>query len=103
MNRATLPFGCGHCAASPGYWPKVHFESGVRSARVNATTTKRSARMRSFCRFLLCDRSPKRSDVRGSDESVAGEQFRPERGGLTQCLLARALVLGASRSHATSA
>jgi hypothetical protein len=27
--------------------------------------------MRSFCRFLLFDRPPKRSDVRGSDESVA--------------------------------
>jgi hypothetical protein len=27
----------------------------------------------SFCGFLFCDRSPKRSDVRGSDESVAGQ------------------------------
>jgi hypothetical protein len=37
--------------------------------------------MRSFCRFLLSDRSPKRSDVRGSDESVAMTPQQPAASG----------------------
>jgi hypothetical protein len=32
--------------------------------------------MRSFCRFLLLDRPPKRSDVRGSDELIQNAVFK---------------------------